>query len=496
MNNKKIDHFLIDIQESLEPLEEPIDNDINFKLDITQGFSEAVIDSTGKKARVTVIREGTSHNRFHYGLKALEDIAEHLNTTAKKVYLNHRDKGSKAYRKVEDWCANVDSAEVVEENGIKQVKADITLLKGRDSEWLIDRMRDYPQEFGPSISGRAKMSVGVKDGKKVNIVEAVPVLASFDIVAEPSAGGKIDVVQESIEWRDNEVETNEALQTYMERIKIREKEQKVRDEYYNFNYAFSDMISDMVLGKGLYEELSIADRKKDIPKAFADGAKTVGGLTFMEPQKKEKVVSVSDKVEVVKENEKIEESKSLEEDEMTKQELMEKYPEIYEAIENGAVEAFKVSTKTDGLATKVSDLTEALAGKDTEVEDLTKKIDDLELEKVTLTESVNGFKAVEITATKADIVSGVIKESKLTDTMVTDHFVEKMNKMELVEGKEDEFKAAVLLDCEDRFTAISENTADPKKVVTNNGTPQKKADTKEVSESKRDLDGFCDLLTK
>lgn len=449
---------LTSIEKFLELREEDITDDSNFKIDILHGFQEAKFDSDSRTAVVTVISEGTSKNGYHYGDKALSDIANHLNTTAKKVYMNHLPKGSKASRKMEDWIANVETARVVNTSTGKKVEAVIKVHDNGPNAWVFDRMKSSPSDFGPSIIGRGKIGVGVINGNKVKIVESVPSMRCFDIVAEPSAGGAIESVQESVEWKDDDT-LNEELTDYIDKVKRREKQHEAEEAFWNLTHSFQEMLGDLVLSRGdEYSFASIKDRRAEIPQAFEDMGKLVMKLQFIEPKPKpkEEVVKDDDEVKEEKLTEEITTTIAQEEKLMDRNKFMTEHKDLYEAVQADAVEQYKKDQNVSDISKTNETLIESNETLTKANSTLTEEKDKLDTELTVTKDALAKYRGEELKESKTNLIKKAVDASALTEAQVSELFSSKLNTIELVEGKEEEFSEAISAECAQRVTDIKD----------------------------------------
>lgn len=484
--------ILVDISEDIENIDEiqNFDGEKNFKVEFLHGLSEANFDKEKRLAHVTVIREGTSHNGFKYGIQALSDVAEHLNTHAKKVYLNHLPKNSKETRKVQDWIADVVSAQVVQEGSSHKVTATIKVHETGPNAWIYDRMKASPDSFGPSIVGKAKVRVAQEGARKIKVVESIPILASFDIVANPSAGGTVDSVMESIMWDDGDENISEELKDYVEKLKKRKADRQIADDYYDLLWPFESMLSDLVLAKGEFEMLSVDDRRSNVTKLLSDFAGMVTKLKFAEPKKEEKKTTKPTDDDKTVTKEEVQESKTfdLEENSMNLEKLKAEHPELYKQIVQEARDAYIKEQETSTLSEENESLKTQLQETKDSLAKVTEERDKLDTENVALKETVKESRKIEIEARKKELISECIKESGLTTEQVSEHFNEKLNSFDLDTEDENAFKTTVLAECTDRLETIKEATKSTK-TIRNNGKPSapkaKDTNTETVSEDKK-----------
>lgn len=414
------------------------------------GLAEATFDGDKRTVQCTVIRKGWSANGVYYGSKALDQIAEALNTRAKKVFMNHMPAENLfAPRQMQDWVATVVSAEkVIESTGEETVKAVIKVHEDGPHAWVYGRMASAPSEFGPSIVGRAILKQGTAEGKTGKLVEDIVMLRSFDIVAEPAAGGKIDKVFESTleEPPAPRKFIKEDFQALIQKMKDWEQERELRDTVWEVCSMIQGYVMDCVLGEDEMENVPVADRKAALSETL-DGFKTyVMGMTFVEPKEPQETEETK---------------KALEDKDMdikNKNELRVAYPAIVEELiteaRQGTVEKKELDTVNEEL-TKVKSEKEAL---EAQVKTLTE-------EKKTLATKVDGFELKEREAMKAQLIGEAKKEAKLADGDCSELFNKELVETEFKDEKS--FKEAVLARCKDRADLIeaTRKTAVPKTTV-------------------------------
>ena len=277
-------------------------------------LAEAKLDAESRTAEVTVIRKGWSQNGFYYTDAALESIAKLINAEAERVFLDH-NKRSEIFepRSLEDHIANnMPGMAKVTDDG--RVVATAKFFESGPNEWIFDRMLETPHTFGPSIVGKAKIHKGVAEGKRGPIVDAVTWLHSYDIVARPSAGGKINDVKEvegaitptnnasefvhiseglGTELEDSvddslfedfdmeNVPTSEAESLKDQIKRIRQRKETMR-EWWDLESVFMNSLSNLVLAQGDFEFTSVVERRKFLPGLIEEFSKEVLKLKFVE----------------------------------------------------------------------------------------------------------------------------------------------------------------------------------------------------------------------
>lgn len=276
-------------------------------------LAEAKFDADKRTAEVTVIRKGWSKNGFYYGDKALESIANFLNTTAERVFLNHNPRSAIFEpRLVADHIGNNVEARVTEDGNA--VIAVAKFFESGPNSWTYDRMRETPHTFGPSIVGKANIRRGEAEGRKGPIVEDITYLHSYDMVATPAAGGKVNSVNENVcptegsefvhifegivSVEDQEFlfksfavsetpEVDEAAKEptkLLDRLKQKKDRQKSNDMWYDLDYTFTSELGDIILARGDYEFVAVAERKKLINPLLNEFVAEIAKIKFVDPR--------------------------------------------------------------------------------------------------------------------------------------------------------------------------------------------------------------------
>jgi hypothetical protein len=295
-----------------------IEQQLNAQLTREQNFilmgdlSEAKYDAENRVAELTVIRKGWSKNGFYYGDRPLQAIAEHINGSARKVYLNH-NKRSEIFepRLVEDHVAENLGATVAADGLTVVTKA--KFFKSGPKAWVFDRMRESPESLGPSIVGKAKIRQGTAEGRKGPIVEDITYLHSYDLVSGPSAGGKVNSVAEGMAPVENGthfehifegVVSDEDQQFLLEalgaqavaeadtpqvtilkdRIKQKQARRDVVEKWYDLQYTFTDELGNIVLAREGYEFAAVADRKKLVTPLIEEFTTEINKMNFIAPR--------------------------------------------------------------------------------------------------------------------------------------------------------------------------------------------------------------------
>jgi hypothetical protein len=455
------------LEQILEGIELSTDPTANiFQIQRLGGLSESTFDDEKRQVQVTVLKAGWSHNGIYYPQVVLEQISNFLNTTAKKVYMDHNKDGVKANRKVSEWVATVESAKVVG----NEVKALITVHEEGPDAWVYNRMKKVPSEFGPSIVGLAEVAKGTAEGISGRIAKSIRYIRSFDIVTDPAAGGTIDGVVEQTGFSDilddyKEVElisesisdaiVEQTLADYMKRVKEREKVYKLREELWKILNALDNITFDLVLAKDDFQYASISDRKKLLTAALEDVGKKLLAIEFITPLPKDSVATKEGKQVIVSESKEVEITETRKVSTMTIEEIKRDNPGLYSQIVAEVTESLESNEHLTGLEESKKTLT-------TKVETLEEQVNTLDADKVKLTTEVKELKeslaVYEKTATEVardKVIDEVIKESKLAEHAVTDVFTATLKSVPYDSEKLEEHKKAVSALVEDRKVMAS-----------------------------------------
>lgn len=462
------------------PINFPGSSNFSFR---SYGLSEAIFDDQKREVSVTVIKAGWSKNGLHYPQTVLESIGKFIAGPSRKVYIDHHPDGVKGSRKVSEWIATVQEAHVEGD----ELKARIKVHADGPNSWVYDRMKSDPSVFGPSIVGVAEVGEGTADGIKGKIVNSIKYIRSFDIVAEPAAGGKIDGVIEGVVW-DSEKELSEAspdLSAYVGRLKEREKEQELRNDLWTLLGAFECLVNDLVLAREDYEYISIADRQKIVDSSSAEFAAEVNKLSFIEPEpapdagtttsEEGKKASVSEDTKTGKPI--INPKKEI--TAMTLEEMKKDHPELLAAY---ALEV-KEELETKAVVAASTKLSE-------EVKTLREQVGKIDGEKVALLAENKALKeqndktAKEVAeSTRKGIIAEEISKAKLPDFAVTDSFKESLDLVPFTMETKEEFTKKVTALCEDRKT-LAEKVPSKKISTGPVNTPPEKKEVKESADEK------------
>ena len=462
----------------------------NFKLQYLTPLTEADFDKDKRTVKVTVIKAGWSKNNIYYPESVLEQIGKFISTSARKVYVDHHDNGLVATRKMAEWVADVVETHIEGD----ELKAVIKIHNNGPYSWLYERMQSSDVVFGPSIVGVAEVVQGEAAGKEGRIVRAIKLIASFDIVSNPAAGGKIDSIVESALWEgsdDSVLETE--MRDYLQKLKDREKKWAISEKMYLHMDAYRSMVRDLVLAENDFAQATIEDRKKSLTQASADMTALLIGLEFLPPIKavpagtKQVASTEESPAETVKQEEdtKIQESVNIEETETmetitTIEKLMATYPELTAQLTSKVLSEAKsvgeLKTVTEELNTWKT-RAEAAEAKVTEQDT---ELVQLKADKETLTEQVATYTAEKMDTKKAGIIAECIKIAELPEFAVTDTFKETLSRVTFDPENEATFTEAITALVEDRKTlaANAKPTTPPVKV----GSTKVNTKTAKVSE--------------
>lgn len=461
----------------------------------TQTFSsigniiEGSFDQKERTADLVVIKKGWSANGFYYSQSAIDSIAEHINSgSAERVYLDHNPKTDLFRpRKVEDHIANNVRARVEGDKVIATAK----FFESGPNSWVWDRVKENKTNFGPSITGKAKLVKGEVDGRKGFIVEEVKFLNSYDIVAAPAAGGSVASVSEAEEFGDKGhlsfltdsivVEAAGESKGLGDRLKSIKANRESRSKFSDLRWMTMDLVDDLIFAKNEFSQASVDDRKGAVSTLLKELETEILKLTFAEPIKivktKEEIesgIKQTMKATILIEGEGEMEIKSLadlKKDTVLFEALLEEASKTNEATEK--VESWKKDS--DELKQTKTDLVEAK----TKIDTLTKEKEDIEKKVNELSESVKKYEAETAKAARALIISGIKKEAGLAEEDCSEIFNADLNAV--VFESEDEFKKAIKARVDERVSLIKET--EKKKKIHGNGPTQKIAESKNNSDS-------------
>ena len=482
---------------------------INFRADNLHSIAEGDFNDKKNRVRVTVLREGTSKNGIHYTFHSLQQVKGFLETTAKKVYLNHPANGEvKASRDARDWIGNVDNT-FIEGN---ELKADITLFKSDDGNFVYERMKEAPTDFGPSIIGKAQLKNAKVNNQKVKLAENVVWLKSFDIVDSPSAGGKVDAVLESTILDDdsivdalietellnssNELKNStgnedldaiespirEGLALKIQTLKEKQKVRKIEDSLWPLRSAFMGSVNDIILAENEYETMSMADRKKELTKVFGEALPLFSAIEFA-PTKKAKV-----KTNKVTEDNDINETviiesiqkENIDVDIKDVNQLKAAFPKFVESLVSEGIETFKKEQKVEETITENKTLKTSQEDLQTQVKTLTEANTTLGTENKAYKADAEKVAESIAKARKVELITEAKKTTEFPADASTELFEAELSEVEL--GKDEAvFTETITAKLNDRKSIFSPTK---KKVIKGAGHSKSTPKTEKVSESK------------
>lgn len=176
-------------------------------LEVTEGDG----DDGEKILKVNFMREGPGNKaqNNYYTKAAVESVKKFLDTSRKKMYLNHTQSFG-FERDIRDWASSVVETWIEKKNGRNYLNGKVKVL----DQWLWDRAQAAPKELSLSIEGRGKAEPGKIDGKEYNVVSEINWLNCVSWVDYPGnakMGVKVGEGEQekgdSIEKKDKEEST-------------------------------------------------------------------------------------------------------------------------------------------------------------------------------------------------------------------------------------------------------------------------------------------------
>jgi len=381
-------------------------------------LTEAVVDESGRNVLIRVIQEGLSKNGNYYSANVVESFVPHL-LEKKKMYINHlltQNQGSYIGRDMRDWSAQI--TEAYYEDGGAYAKIHVF----ESDDWLLERIKKYPEEVGISIDARAKVREGEMEGQDCRVVEEIIKFNSADFVQNPSAGGQVMRLVAGVPDGFDPLQVFEVI--------------KSMDDYVNSNYKqfyrlFQGFESYLWHIMGEYkwpddgEEISSEELNAVLSTGFDDFKKAMLELDFTKVAIYEAIQEHgSDKIlDIVRENVAedgelgiIETNYKRGENKMDVNELKEKHPELVKLIKDEVVQ----ESEKDGELKSIK----------TELETVKTSLQEVEKEKTSLESVVDDYKVKEAEVKKESEIDVMLKESKLEERHITETFKSDLMKFE------------------------------------------------------------------
>lgn len=189
------------VKESAAPVFEIVKEAENMDLNVNDfvNLTEAKYNpKSGEFENVILIEAGTNIEKLrHYPEQTIREAAPMF--AGLKMYINHPTKAEekeRPERDVRDWVSTITESSY--ENGKAKAKVAI------HDPWLKERLADpvFKKNIGLSINAGGKISIGLVEGQKMQIVEKIIPKrqngsASVDWVTEAGARGRVDTLLES-----------------------------------------------------------------------------------------------------------------------------------------------------------------------------------------------------------------------------------------------------------------------------------------------------------
>lgn len=373
----------------------------------TLSEAKASFDKNKGNVELTVVEGGWSHNENYWTTKALETLPLAF-ANRKKVYIDHQLKGSEP-RSIRDWSAQL--IEIGKQDN--SVKSEIHLFdKPESCAALRERIEKYPEEVGVSVDVRAKIRQGEMEGRKGQIVEEVVSARSFDFVAEPSAGGKVDKLLES-EKEELRVQ-EEVLVLFEKALEDELAKAEEQEKFWKLKDAFNRLLYDVV-----YSTKLTADKKKKmLTDAVAEFRTNVNKIDF------KAFVTEIDKEEVTE-------------------------------VEFKELNVLTLTQARADLVTEIKELAINEFKEDAEIDKNKKELERLQEENKTMAKDLDDFKVKEAEQKKQGEIDKELEESKLDKRHITEQFIKDLMAAETKEQRDAKIK--------DRMELVS-TVKDPGKV--------------------------------
>lgn len=168
------------------------------RLMIYGSMLEAAASGTGREVEMTIIKAGFGNpaHRHFYGADVLKESVDKF--VGVKMFANHevdpaaqRRRGG--VRDVKDLVGVI--REAWWDETAQAVKGKATILR----DWVMEVVGVDPTVLDVSINALGKSKPGRISGSPANIVEAIHVAKSVDLVSHGGAGGKLDKILESLQ---------------------------------------------------------------------------------------------------------------------------------------------------------------------------------------------------------------------------------------------------------------------------------------------------------
>lgn len=385
--------------------------DINIR-HATLSEAKASFNRDKGNVELTVVEGGWSRNENYWTAKALETLPLAF-ANRKKVYIDHQLKGSEP-RSIKDWGAQL--IEIGKQDN--SVKSEIHLFdKPESCAALRERIEKYPEEVGVSVDVRAKIRQGEMEGRKGQIVEEVVSARSFDFVAEPSAGGKVDKL---LEARMKELPVQDMLELTEGELAKLLKAKDERSKIYDLWYTLKTLLRNISGAIG-QDETAKKKRITDALDEFKSMMLKFDPATFMAEQ--------------------IASGKTTE--------------EVNGEVEFKELNVLNLTQARADLVTEIKELAIKEFREDEEIDKSKKELERLQEENKTMAKDLDDFKVKEAEQEKQAEIKEELEKSKLDKRLITEQFVKDLMAAETKEDRDAKIK--------DRMELVS-TVKDPGKV--------------------------------
>lgn len=252
--------------------------------DFDIAIKEATHDSSVRKARVILIKSGESKNGNIYSGKCLREATALFDGLP--IYPNHSD----SKRKVEEKVGFYSDPVFVGDDDNGEIHAIANILESEKKMWdLIKEQHNHPKAklCGFSISAFGKGRVlSEANGKSKRIIDTIISANSTDIVSNPSAGGKVLELLESVKnsYNGNNQETSIGEEIMDEKT--------LREKFPDLVKVIEDSAKALALKEAEPVKSTCTDCKKEF--VAKDDEKVCSGCAKSETEKvKEEVVKLS-----------------------------------------------------------------------------------------------------------------------------------------------------------------------------------------------------------
>jgi len=379
-------------------------------------LKEAQINKESRTATIVALEKGWSTNGNYYSKEVAESLSKHM-LKRRKIYLNHVGEAEKKLgRDLRDWVATVETAHGSE----GQTIAKIAFTETDVGTFIFKEALKRPEEIQFSIDAYCTAHTGEVEGREGNIIGKFVFLESLDCVDYAAAGGKLIQAYASKRMRELNIitEVSNRIRKRINRDVEIEKLRGILKAFENMLYSLSWMFEDEE------EESDVKETFDSVVDAFVEKLKTEVDLSVFTESNKPK-----------KEGELIME--------ITLEMLKKEHPEILEAFKSELSIESKIDSKDseiDSLKESVKTTEASVSSLETEVTSLKGSVKTKETEMASVSEELNKYKLAELIAKKKDMVSRLVKESKLGEF---DNLPEYTQNDLLSKEKEEDVKSAI-----------------------------------------------------